>query len=101
MSVYLLLIIVIGLAALLAPSQPGMMNAQELQKENRYQDRMLDIANNTEGCLTAESYTEHFEDKELARETLNQLQDKGNMTEETETKGIFDSRKVYCPGEIN
>jgi len=101
MAGYLVLILVLSLAVLFAPKQPGMMQTQELQKEIEYQERMLDIANNTEGCLPAESYIEHFNDKELADETLHQLRQKGNMTTEKRSEGILDKRTVYCPGVIN
>ena len=90
----------LALASLFAPKQ-GMMAAQELEKQRTYQAEMTSLLNLTDTCLRKEGFTEHFEDEELADQTIEQMRENGNVTTENRNKGILDSYTIYCPtGEL-
>jgi hypothetical protein len=74
--------------------QAGEMSAESV---NPYRENMSYLVNMTSGCHPAESYTEHFENKEQAREALEQL----NVEKPDEGLAMFSAETLYCGRKSN
>lgn len=95
---YGVLILLIVIMLLTMPKN-NMMQMQEIHKQQIYEKEMIDLFNITDSCLPRESFTEHFQDQSIAEETIETLEEQGNITTETRSDGILNEKKVYCPSE--